>query len=274
MLNNITALGKFCIHIGGIGDVFYALSSCYDEEEQITFLSYANDPKIITELLGSFKKINRKLVLPNIADYLAMAQTMTHAEYTGHLPPALNYMKWADYHIFNDFNLTQVSWTDEVSQVKVRDLQVCIQPSGSGKGGHPSKHVCIEPKYWQSILNMLREHNISPCILGTPDDIKNYSVSKEENYTHLSLWEQMELIKGSDLMIGADTWGKNFSLFAKIPTIVWKNNYVGEMANFDNDPADPIFVHQWEQQGNLMVIEQEKIDTLTRFDKCLKKIFK
>jgi len=272
MLTNIAALGKFCIHIGGIGDVFYALSSCYDQEKQITFLSFANTPKIITELLGSFKKINRKLVLPNNGDYLDMAQVMAYAEYTGHLPPVLDYEKWADYHIFNDFNLTQVSWVDEISKVRVKDLQVCIQPSGSGKGGHPNKHVCIEPKYWQSILDILREHNISPCVLGRPDDIKNYSVSKEENYTHLSLWEQMKLIRGSDLIVGADTWGKNLSLFAKIPTIVWKNNYVGEMRGFDKDPADPIFVYQWKEQGNLMLIEQDKDNTLEEFEAYIKKV--
>ena len=200
-----------------------------------------------------------------------MAETMAHAEYTGHLPPALDYMKWADYHIFNDFNLTQVSWVDEISKVRVKDLQICIQPSGSGKGGHPSKHVYIEPKYWQSILDTLREYNISPCVLGVPSDIKNYSISKEENYTHLSLREQMGLIRGSDLMIGADTWGKNLSLFAKIPTIVWKNNYVGEMKGFDNDPADSIFVYQWEEQGNLMLIEQDKNNTLEEFKTYIKK---
>ena len=66
-------------------------------------------------------------------------------------------------------------------------------------------------------------------------------------------------------MIGADTWGKNLSLFAEIPTIVWKNNYVDEMKGFEEDPADPIFVYQWKEKGNLMVVKQNQDNTLEEF---------
>ena len=121
MLSNIQKLGEFCIHIGGIGDVFYALSSCYDKTDQITFLSYANSPDIIKELLGSFKKINRKLVLLNEGNYSDMTQSMSHAKFTGHLPPNLDYMSWAKYNIFSDFNLVQTSWIEEIPKKRVKD---------------------------------------------------------------------------------------------------------------------------------------------------------
>ena len=265
MLSNIQKLGEFCIHIGGIGDVFYALSSCYDKTDQITFLSYANSPDIIKELLGSFKKINRKLVLLNEGNYSDMTQSMSHAKFTGHLPPNLDYMSWAKYNIFSDFNLVQTSWVEEIPKKRVKDSQVCIQPMGSGKGGHPNKHVYIEPQYWNNILEHLRQKDMELCILGKPEDIKNYPIPETENFTHLSLWEQMQLIRGCDLMIGADTWGKNLSLFAEIPTIVWKNNYVDEMEGFDEDPADPIFIYQWKEKGNLMVVKQNQDNTLEEF---------
>jgi len=274
LLKNIEKLGSFCLHIGGIGDIFYTLSSCYDQNEEITVLSYANNPEVIKELLGGFKKITRKLVLQNSGNYAEMASTMTHAKFTGHLPPELKYGEWAKYNIFKDFKLTQTSWLADISAKKVKDFQVCIQPSGSGKGGHPEKHVCIEPQYWDSVTKALRKKGVKLCVLGLPEDLFNYSIEESENFTHLSLWEQMELIKGADLMIGADTWGKNLSLFAKIPTIVWKNNYVNEMRGFTEDPADPIFVYQWEEQKNLMIVEQDKKDTLNKFNGYLENIIK
>ena len=270
MLANIQKLGEFCIHIGGIGDVFYALSSCYDKTDQITFLSYANNPDIIKELLGSFKKINRKLVLLNEGNYSDMAQSMSYAKFTGHLPPNLDYMSWAKYNIFSDFNLVQTSWIEEIPKKRVKNSQVCIQPMGSGKGGHPNKHVCIEPQYWDNILEHLRQKDMELCILGKPEDIENYPTPEAENFTHLNLWEQMQLIRGCDLMVGADTWGKNLSLFAEIPTIVWKNNYVDEMKGFEEDPADLIFVYQWKEKGNLMIVKQNQDNTLEEFKSWVK----
>lgn len=269
MLINVEKLGEFCFHIGGIGDVFYTLSSCYDEKESLTFLSYANNPAVIKELLGTFLKINRKLVLLNKGNYPDMAQTMSRAKFTGHLPPQLNYMNWAQYNIFKDFKLTQTSWLEEISKKRIRDFQVCLQPGGSGQGGHSNKKVCIKPEYWEFIIRTLRDNKIVPCVLGLPSDLDNYPTATNENYTHLSLQEQMQLIRASDLVIGADTWGKNLSLFAKIPTIVWKNYYINEMQGFNEDPADPIFLYQWEEQGNLMLVEQDDNNALSNFKNYL-----
>ena len=44
----------------------------------------------------------RKLVLLNEGNYSDMAQSMSYAKFTGHLPPNLDYMSWAKYNIFSE----------------------------------------------------------------------------------------------------------------------------------------------------------------------------
>ena len=101
-------------------------------------------------------------------------------------------------------------------------------------------------------MELLHKHNIKPCVLGLPTDLDDYPTAQEENCTDLSLWEQMELVRGSDLVISCDSWSKNLSAFASIPTIIMKNFFIRGGKDFE-DPADPIFVDYWTERENSTV---------------------
>ena len=271
MLTGIDKLGKFYLHVGGIGDLFYTLSAGYDKEKEMTILSYANNPEVIKELLKHFPKV-KALVLKNEANYAEMARVAEFAHNIGHLPPNLDYTNWPKY--VADMKLDQTSWLDEIPKSDLATKHVCIQPLGQGVGGGEGKHVGIHVNYWKLLLKAIRDSGFQPCVLGLPEDASRYPRAKQEDFSHLSLWEQAQMIKGSKMVVSCDSWSKNLSLHAGIPTVVLKNFFI----NFDQpvnewkDPADPIFIDYWLDKGPIYPIEQKKAHSMVQLEDTIKKL--
>jgi hypothetical protein len=275
MLTGIDKLGKFYLHVGGLGDLFYTLASGYDNEKEITLLSYANNPTVIEDVIKHFPKITQSIVLQNKGDYADMAAAAEKAHSIAHLPPNLDYANWPIY--LKDMKIDQTSWLDEIPTKKEHKIQVCVQPMGHGAGGGEGKHVAIHLHYWQLILDNIRKAGYVPCVLGVPAEKVQYPRLEEEDYTHLNVWDQMQMIKGADVVIACDSWTKNLSLYNNIPTIVMKNffiNYNNPMHEY-NDPADPVFINYWALQGApIKAVDQKQVESIKQLTHVLGEIWK
>ena len=271
MLKGIDKLGKFYLHVGGIGDLFYTLSAGYDTEEEMMILSYANNPEVIKEILTHFPKV-KSLVLKNNADYVEMSRVSEFAHSIAHLPKKLDYMNWPKY--ISDMKLEETTWVKEIPKKTLATKHVCIQPLGQGVGGGSGKHVGIHLNYWKLILQAVRDSGFQPCVLGLPEDAAKYPREKQEDFSHLSLWDQFQYLMGSKMIISCDSWSKNLSLHAGIPTIVLKNFFIDfdQPVNDWKDPADPMFIDYWEDKGPIYPIEQKKAHSMAQLKDTIEKL--
>lgn len=231
---NIDILGKFFLGNGGVGDALIFLSTFYDDIEEANVIFLANQPESIIELLSLFPKIKKKLVLPN--DFSNLKEFYYHPNCigTGILPKDLNYQNWYKVDIFKEYGVKEFPDFINLFQPKrFSEKQLFIQYQGSSNEGEGKKRI----------LGVKAMQEISKYI-----DI-GYFVNKPEIFSSKgSIKEIFETIRGSDVLIGVDSFAKTFSAMCKIKTIVYDNIYTNEYLNrFKNriDYGHYIFLFDW-----------------------------
>lgn len=241
----------FHAHFGGAGDALLLLSKFYDDNPRQDILSFATSPKAMRAFYDSFPLLRTvyliqgpkgllhaivQNVLPLLQNCLGMG--VTPRDYNKEWVPSLD--------IFRQYGIRpDPRWVQNFRSRKLEQFQVTLMPKGSILGVFRSKRNIVDPGAWRDILEFFESIGVRPILVGTPEEEAAYPGSKTSiDKRSYSFQEQMELIAGSDVFIGADTWGKTFSALASVPTIVFQS-----MTGFDligwQDSSEYVFIHPW-----------------------------
>jgi len=233
---NVDIIGKFYLGNGGIGDFLLLLSTFYDdipEDQKANVIFLANDLDKIKELYKLFPKLGKVLIVQNDWQLLHELFTNKSCVGTGILPQNLHYPQWSKVNIFKDYKVKEFpEFTKLIKAEKIADKshkQLFIQAEGSKVEGS-SKIRKISDKELELIYDKYHDWLIL--------DSKEFS----------SIKETLEFIKGSDLVIGCDSFAKTWSAMCGIKTIVYDNVYNNNyLDNFINktDAGHYVFIYPW-----------------------------
>ncbi len=248
-------IGPFYAHFGGAGDAALLLSTFYDREPEQTIVSVANSPTALQSFFSAFPKLKRIIFIPFPRfDHSHLLLRRLFAQLGNckgmGATPTKNYdEEWnATLDIFEKYGIKKhPRWAKVFKGPKLQPMQVTLQPKGSLRGMVGSKKNVIDRAAWCQLLATLNQLGITPIILGTPDEAREYPAEgtciERRSY---SFEEQMRLIASSDIFIGADSWGKTFAALCGIPTIVFHAQRGADLATW-KDPSDYVFLDPWEE---------------------------
>ena len=211
---NIDVVGKFYLGNGGIGDALLFLSTFYDDIEEANVIFLANEPNSIKELLDSFPKIKKKLVIQNDFHWLREFYAHPNCIGTGILPKNLDYSTWHKIDPFKTYGVKEFpEFMNLFPPKRIEDRkQMFVQFQGSSVEGHKKRRILAEPALRET--QALRETGNFAYVGGSDDE-----------YRHRPLAETISLIRGSDVVISVDSFAKTVSAMSGIRTIVYDNIY-------------------------------------------------
>ena len=246
---NVDVLEKFQLGNGGIGDFLLSLSTFYDnipDDQKVNVIFLANTPEHIKELYKLFPKLGKVLIIQN--DWQLLHELFTHKNCigTGILPQALYYPQWSKVNIFKDYKVKEFpKFTQLIKAEKLADKskkQLFLQVTGSKTEGS-NKIRRIPDKEIETIYR----------------DYKDWLIIRSEEFS--SIEETLEVIKGSDLVIGCDSFAKTWSAMCGIKTIVYDNVYNNNyLDNFidKTDAGHYIFIYPFSRIEFITEIESHK----------------
>ncbi len=240
MINNI--LNNYTLGVGGIGDFLLTLACSYDKVDEMNLVFFANNRNQIKELVKLFPKIKKSLILEK--DYKTIHEFYFSEKCinTGILPKNMDYRTWNNVNIFRDYGVIEhPKFIRELFKEKrVFEKQIFIQKNGSNQDGAGKKRILLD----ETIKKIYKE-------------FYDYEFIFLESLENASYKDIFELILGSDLVIGVDSFCKTFSALAGIKTIVYNSIYSQDyLKNFNNkiDYGNYVFLNNWkmiEQRSQL-----------------------
>ena len=237
---NLDKIESYQLSAGGIGDCLLSLSTFYSsisDNQKETFIFLANDKQSIIELLNLFPKI-QKLILNNDFFLLKELYFNSKCKGTGILPKNLDYSQWYQINVFDEYKVKQfpdfVNFFEPLKIESDKQKQLILQSQGSSIEGIQKQRI-LTKETLNIVYNTYRnDYNI---------------IDISDTTTFLSLLDILRLIRGSDLVIGVDSFVKSFSAMCRIPTIVYDNLYSQEYLNNFKDHRDYghyCFIDNWE----------------------------
>jgi hypothetical protein len=229
---NIDVVGKFYLGNGGIGDALIFLSTFYDDVEDANVIFLANAPATVKELFDLFPKIKRKFVIQN--DFHLLKEFYAHPNCigTGILPKNLDYSTWYKVDIFKEYGVKEFpDFMNLFPAQREVEKQIVLQVAGSQVEGFGKQRM---------ITSATREKILQ--------EFKDYTILSIPLYGQRPLKEIFQTIRGSDLVIGVDSFAKTVSAMSKIKTIVYDNIYSPEyLARFKDgvDYGHYVFIFPW-----------------------------
>lgn len=214
---------KYVLGAGGIGDALLTLSCIYDDAEKVNVVFLANDIKSINEFLSLFPKIDKKLVLQNDFETLKKFYFNSNCIGTGILPKDLNYGNWYKIDIFKEYGVKEFpKFVELFKPVRVAEKQLVLQISGSTIEG----------------LNKQRSLT-SQTVEKVKKEFSEYFFQQIPIYnSKLTLREIFQMIRGSDVVVGCDSFVKTFSALCGISTICYDNIYSSSYLDNFKDRKD------------------------------------
>ena len=247
-------LGDFYAYTGGIGDALLFLSTFYDREKNPTVVCAPNSVGAARALFNNFERLQKVYFLPFPPDglwHLALRgiwSKLPNCKGMGVTPAGGYEEEWnSTLNIFERYGVTaHPQWVANLPKEKVVNYQVVLQPKGSIRGMVGSKRNIIRPREWLKLQKFLIENGITPVIIGTPDEGDYYPLLEGViNRRSYNLSEQMRLINGADVFIGADSWGKTLAALNGIPTFVFRPAMGKDLQGW-TDPSEYVFIRPWE----------------------------
>lgn len=228
---NVDIVGKFHLGNGGIGDALIFLSTFYDDVEEANVIFLANEPSSIKELFSYFPKLKKKLILQN--DFRLLGELYHHPNCigTGIIPKNLDYSTWYKVDIFKEYGVKEFpKFMNLFPAIRINEPQLFIQQEGSKIEGGEKKRI-ITKKTWDEIFEIAKTGGFKKNVFPTSN-----------------LYETICLIRGSDLLIGVDSFAKTVSAMSRIKTIVYDNVYEPSyLAKFKDgvDYGHYVFIFPW-----------------------------
>ena len=253
----VRGLPPFFFHYGGTGDALLLLASILDRYEpspgSVTIFSAATSPKASEEIFREFPEVGQLFLtqLPDDADRLTMLRYVmamtSQCRGMGVCPMRSHREDWfPGIDITKSFGVNLYpSWVKKFEPIVLAENQVAIAPNGSGLHMVGGKLNSVPRTLWSDLLFVIRNAGYTPIILGTPDQEIYYPAPPDcINKRSYSFGEQMQIINGSQALIGADSWAKTFSALAGLPTIVFPPTYDGVLS-LTGDASMNVFLKPW-----------------------------
>ena len=250
----LKSLGPFYAHFGGAGDALLLLSTFYDGNPSARVISVTESPKALRSLFEAFPKLQQVVFVPfpkTFQVHAAIRQLLSslpECAGMGTTPGKPDYFtEWADpLDIFHKYGVsTSPDWAKEFKPKKYAKLQVVLQPVGGYSPLLKTKRKGLSPETFEQVVSLLNENGIKPVVIGTPEEETLYPCrgNVTDKRSH-SFMEQMEIISGGDLFVGADSWGKTFAALLQRPALVLHS--VGmEKVNGHEEVGDNVFLKPW-----------------------------
>jgi hypothetical protein len=246
---NIDIMGEYFLGNGGIGDFLLLLSTFYDdipEDQKANVIFLANNPEHIKELYKLFPKLGKVLIIKN--DWQLLHELYTHKNCigTGILPLNLHYAKWHKVNIFKEYKVKEFpEFVKLFEPQREAQKQLVLQQFGSQVEGNQKQRSLTQE---------------------TVDQIKNefsdYLIQTIPVYNNsLSLSQIFSMIRGSDLVIGCDSFAKTWSAMCGIKTIVYDNIYINNYLDNFIDKVDAghyVFIYPFSKIKFITQIESHK----------------
>lgn len=254
-LNKFPLNYYFCI--GGIGDLFLAISSFYsyyyNTSNKIGLVFWANNEKIIRQILSYFPNI-KPIITQN---YLSTLNAMNYYEdivnsnkFIGkaHIPDKLQYVQeWSKVNdVFDEYKIQRYNdfykeiFKDENGSYSNK---IVIQPQSLSIEQYKTKR--IKNEYIDDIISSNYKSDI--IITGSPNDLEAY-----KSYDVKLCYDMLETIKytvNAREVHSCDSWSKTLSGLCGINTYYYVNEKVGDYTKIfgvDYDPSDNIFLKNWD----------------------------
>jgi hypothetical protein len=235
-------ISPFFLGNGGIGDFLLFLATFYDNVEKANIIFLANNVDQIKEVASLFTKLDKKLIVKNDFGLLAKLYYDKNCVGKGILPKDLNYSNWYKVDPVQEYGLKLYPEFVKLFEPN-RDLvknnnkkQLFLQVIGSStETKEKRRELTIETAEqleWDYPLTFEAEHRL----------IALHQLSGK------SYKEIFQIIRGSDLVIGVDSFVKTFSALCGIKTIVYENIYSENYLNQFKDRIDYghyIFLFPW-----------------------------
>lgn len=232
---NTDLIGKYYLGAGGIGDFLLTLSTFYDNVEEANIIFLANNTNQIKEIANLFPKLKKKLILENDFNLLSNFFIDKNCLGTGILPKDLNYNNWYRVDVVKEYNV--ILYPHFICELflpkKVFDTQIFIQRNGSNAENTNGKRRILLDK---TITSAYKEFDLS------------YEFLSLESFKNMSYKDIFEIILGSDIVIGCDSFVKSFAALAGKRVIVYDNIYTEEYLNNFKDKRDYghyVFIDPW-----------------------------
>ncbi len=252
----LESLPDFYFHLGGAGDALLLLSTFYDVRPGSYVLSVPNSMGAMEEFFSAFPRLAGVFFLPRpehpevlrlLRRVMVLLVKKGKCLGMGVTPGREYHEEWyRGIDIFRTYGVSErPRWIGEFGEKRLFTPQVAVAPKGSVLGMPPGKENIIPPEIWEDLLGDLVLRGFTPVILGTPAERGIYPAREgcrdQRSYSFL---EQMELIKGSDLLVAADSWHKTFAGLLGKPTLVFLPIHSGQARHIP-DVSQEVFIRPW-----------------------------
>ncbi|MFN5866108.1 MAG: glycosyltransferase family 9 protein [Candidatus Kapaibacterium sp.] len=255
LLSFLQERDEFVFVFGGIGDALIALSKPLDDGIPFNVISCMNSPESAKSLLQMFPLIKNVVLMPPPPNYhtgLVLRHIMTqHSKCvsSGITPSGVENETWKpglDITSMRGVSLYP-NWVADTPAKTLTKMQVVLAPRGSVYGRFRSNRNTIHPRYWKPLLECLEKWNITPVVIGTPNEASLYPLSAAcIDMRSFNLSEQMELIRGASCVIATDSWHKTFSAMAHVPTVVFESITGHDLDKWVDDSTFA-FIKPWQE---------------------------
>ncbi len=250
----INTIGSAYVHFGGAGDALLLLSTFYDDNPNQVIISFANSVNAMKSFFSAFPLLKHVYFIPLPPNYILHSSLrkilpkLNNINGMGATPTKDYENEWnKNLDIFKEYGINnKPGWIKNFRIGKEFKYQVTIAPKGSLFGMVGSKKNILSYSDWVNTLKFFNNRGIKLIILGTPEENKDYPdiTGINSDRRSYSFKEQMELIAGSDIFIGADSWGKTFAALAGIKTFVFKPITGNDLKDW-TDPSEFVFIKPW-----------------------------
>ena len=248
----------FLFHYGGAGDALLLLANAIDnikpEPGTLTILSAATSLESSRAFFREFPEVGDLYLvqLPDDPVRLMMlrysAATTGSCRGLGATPLRSHKEDWVPgLDITKSYGIPLYpEWVKSFPAKILADKQIAVAPRGSGLHMAGGKSNSIPQVMWEDIIFLIKSAGFTPVILGTPTEEAEYPTPAgcitRRSY---NFREQMEIIKGSVALVGADSWAKTFSALAGKPTLVFPPTYDGVFSTSE-DASGNVFLKPWQ----------------------------
>ncbi len=250
--NVLRPIGPFYAHLGGAGDALLLLATFLDEHPDAQVVSFARFIPAMRSFFDAFPSLRRVLFLPQHAAEPIHAllrsalPELPNCQGAGTTPAADQLQEWNDQlDIFAKYGVDPgPAWIGRFRK-PLGPQRVALAPQGGLAAIAVGKRNQIQPKWWPEIVALVQSCGCTPVILGTPDEAAEYPAPAGcDDQRSYSFQTQMEQIASSEMLVGANSWGKTFAALADLPALVFDSIKDSEWKG-KKDPADYVFLDPW-----------------------------
>lgn len=262
-----TAIPEMYLHFGGIGDAVLLLSTFYDSSPEQNIFSVSTNISASKAFFSNFPKL-KKIYLMELGEDVTQIQVFLYLQAQfqnclgrGATPLTTHQGEWvAGIDPFKTYGISQSPrWPLNFKPEILGKNQVVLAPCGSMMTMAEGKRNIIDPRIWPELQGYLLDLGCTPVVVGLPKEDRLYPLLPGViNARGFDPGRHMRLMRGAEMLIGADSWAKSFFALLGKPTIVFAPMYNGVHSRDFVDASANIFLKPWRNINVVYGLEEIK----------------